>query len=59
MQLPQKQHNLSEESRPSFCAGRKFGDVEQGLLWSVLQEEPQCPSRGLLDKAAAQQNFSI
>jgi hypothetical protein len=51
MQLPLKQRNLYEESSPSFCAGRKLGDVEQALLWSLLQKDPQCPSRVLLDKA--------
>jgi hypothetical protein len=54
MQLPLKQRNLYEESSPSFCAGRKLGDVEQALLWSLLQKDPQCPSRVLLDKAADQ-----
>ena len=32
-------------SSPSFCAGRKLGDLEQALLWSLLQADPQCPSR--------------
>ena len=54
MQLPLQQRTLYEESSPSFCAGRKLGDVEQVLLWSLLQEEPQCPSRVLLDKASEQ-----
>src|SRR6266850_3679694 len=52
MPLALKQGNLTEVSRPSFCAGRKCGAVEQALLWSWLQEEPECPSRVLLDKAA-------
>src|SRR6516164_10246441 len=55
MPLTLKQGNLSEVSRPSFCAGRKFGEVEQALLWSLLQEEPECPSRVLLDKVAERQ----
>ena len=54
MQLPLKQRNLYEETSPSFCAGRKFDEVEQALLWRLLQQEPQCPSRVLLAKAAAQ-----
>jgi hypothetical protein len=54
MQLPLKQHSLYEESSPSFCAGRKLGDMEQALLWSLLQEDPQCPSRVLLNKATEQ-----
>jgi hypothetical protein len=52
MQLAQKQRNLDEVSRPSFCAGRKLGEVEQALLWALLQEDPACPSRVLLEKAA-------
>lgn len=54
MQLPLQQRTLYEESSPSFCAGRKLGDVEQALLWSLLQKEPQCPSRVLLEKAGEQ-----
>jgi hypothetical protein len=55
MQLAQKQRNLDEVSSPSFCAGRKLGEVEQVLLWSLLQEDVACPSRVLLDKAAQRQ----
>jgi len=55
MPLTLKQSNLTEVSSPSFCAGRKFGEVEQALLWSLLQEEPECPSRVLLDKVAERQ----
>ena len=29
MALPLKQCNLNEELSPSFCAGRKLGDVER------------------------------
>src|SRR6266446_112122 len=49
------QPNLNEGSSPPFCAGRKLGDVEQALLWTLLQEDPQCPSRVLLDKVAQRQ----
>ena len=55
MQLAQLQRNLDEVSRPSFCAGRKLGEVEQALLWRLLQEDPECPSRVLLDKVARRQ----
>jgi len=54
MQLPSHQRNLYETSSPSFCVGRKLGDVAQALLWRLLQEAPQCPSRVLVDKAAEQ-----
>jgi len=55
MQLAQKQGTLDEVSSPSFCPGRKLGEVEQALLWSLLQEDLACPSRVLLDKAAHRQ----
>lgn len=55
MPLTLKQGNLTEVSRPPLCAGRKFGDVAQALLWSWLQEEPECPSRVLLAKVAERQ----
>jgi hypothetical protein len=55
MLLALGQGNRDEESSPSFCAGRKLGELEQALLWSLLQEEPQCPSRVLLDKVARRQ----
>jgi len=55
MQCALNQRNLAEGSSPSFCAGRKLGVVEQALLWTLLQENPQCPSRVLLDKAAQRQ----
>ena len=52
MPLTQSQHTLDDDLRLDFSAGRKLGEVEQALLWSWLQEEPECPSRVLLDKAA-------
>src|SRR6516225_5068136 len=52
MPLTQSQHTLGDDLRPDFSAGRKLGEVAQALLWSWLQEEPECPSRVLLDKAA-------
>ncbi len=55
MHLARSQHNLPEEPRPAFSAGRKLSEMEQALLWSVLQEDPECPSRVLLDKAAHRQ----
>ena len=50
MQLIRSQRNLAEEPSPAFYPGRKLSEVEQALLWSVLQEDPECPSRVLLDK---------
>jgi hypothetical protein len=55
MPLALSQSNLNGGSSPSFCSGRKLSDLEQALLWSLLQEDPQCPSRLLLDEAARRQ----
>ena len=49
------QPTLVAPSSPSFCEGRKFSEVEQAVLWTLLQQDPQCTSRQLLAKAAAHQ----
>src|SRR6266581_3733544 len=46
---------LTEGSRPPFEAGRKLGVVEMALVWKVLHEDPQCPSRVVLEKVAQRQ----
>jgi hypothetical protein len=56
MQFALSQRNLDEGSSPSFCAGRKLGAGEQALLWTLLHEDPACPSRVLLDKVATLQS---
>jgi hypothetical protein len=55
MQLIRSQSTLADEPRPAFYPGRKLSDVEQALVWSVLQEDPECPSRVLLDKLSQRQ----
>ena len=55
MQLALSQRSLDESASPSFCAGRKLGEVEQALLWHLLYEDPSSPSRVLLDKVAHRQ----
>jgi len=54
MQLALSQRTLDEDASPSFCAGRKLGEVEQAFLWALLREDPACPSPVLLDKAMRQ-----
>lgn len=49
------QPTLAAPSSPSFCEGRKFSEVEQAVLWTLLQQDPQCASRDLLAKAAEHQ----
>jgi hypothetical protein len=52
MTLPPTQHKLNPPSSPSCGAGRKLGDIEKACLWDLLRDDPQCPSRCLLDKVA-------
>ena len=59
MQRALSQRNLDEGSSPSFCAGRKLGEVEQALLWSLLHEDPECPSRVLLGKVVQQRPMTV
>ena len=54
MQLALEQHPLKEASSPSLCPGRPLGALEQTLLFTVLRDDPQCPSRVRLEKAARQ-----
>jgi hypothetical protein len=49
------QPTLAAQSSPSFCEGRTFSEVEQAVLWTLLQQAPQCTSRDLLAKAAEHQ----
>jgi hypothetical protein len=56
MQFALRQRHLAEGSRPSFCAGRKLGAGEQALLWTLLHEDPACPSRVLRDQVATLQS---
>ena len=55
MQFAPSQRHLDADSSPSFCAGRKLGAVEQALLWTLLHEDPECPSRVLLDQVTQRQ----
>ncbi|MCP4109779.1 MAG: hypothetical protein GY749_30395 [Desulfobacteraceae bacterium] len=42
----------ASDSGPEFCAGRKITGIHKGVLWELLQETPECPSRILLNLAA-------
>ena len=55
MSVAQSQPTLALQPSPSFCDGQKFSEVEQAVLWTLLQQDSQCTSRGLLTKAAQQQ----
>src|SRR5437764_13729734 len=49
------QHTLAEGSRPPFEAGRKLGAVAMALVWQLLHEHRECPSRVVLDKVTQRQ----
>ena len=55
MHLAPSQRNLTEDVSPAFSAGRKLSEIAQALLWTILQEDPGCQSRVLLDKVAHRQ----
>ena len=52
MPLAPSQHKLAEDSHPPFSEGTKIGAMEKALLWTLLHEDPACPSRVLLAKVA-------
>ena len=55
MALTLSQRTLTEDGSTPFDAGRKLGTVEMALVWKVLQEDRQCPSRVVLEKVAQRQ----
>ena len=57
MYLAPSQESLVELSRPSFDAGRKLSEIDTALLWQLLNEAPECPSRELLAKVAQRQRL--
>jgi hypothetical protein len=52
MPLAPSQHKLAEDARPPFSGGTKIGAMAKALLWQLLHEDPECPSRVLLAKVA-------
>jgi hypothetical protein len=55
MPLAQSKRTRVEDSCPLYDTGRKIGTAEMALVWTLLHEEPACPSRVLLDKSAQRQ----
>src|SRR5882724_7804012 len=55
MSVALRQPTLASAPSPSFCDGRKFAEVEQALLWTVLQQDLHGTSRDVLAKAAQHQ----
>jgi hypothetical protein len=50
MSLALSQPKLNPPASPPFCAGRKLRDVEKVLIWQALHDNPQCPSRLVLNQ---------
>ena len=43
MHLARGKRTLTEDASPAFSAGRKLSEIEQALLWTLLQEDPRVP----------------
>ena len=52
MHITPRKRTPTEEVHPPFCAGRKLSDIDKALLWKLLHDDPECPTRALLDKVA-------
>ena len=57
MYLAPSKEGLAERSHPSFDAGRKLSEIDKALLWQLLNEAPECPSRELLAQVAQRQGL--
>jgi hypothetical protein len=55
MHLAPSKCTLTEDAHPPFGVGRKLSDIDKALLWQLLHEDPECPTRVLLDKVADMQ----
>jgi hypothetical protein len=55
MHIAPSKRTPTEDAHPPFCAGRKLSDIDKALLWKLLHEDPECPTRALLDKVAHMQ----
>ena len=49
------QRSPVDDTRPEFCAGRKVTETHKALLWQLLNDDPNCPSRMVLDAVAETQ----
>ena len=55
MSLALRKPTLTEASSLPLEVGRKLGAVALAVVWQVLHENPQCPSRVVLDKVVQRQ----
>ena len=49
------QSNPVDDASPEFCAGRKVTETHKALLWTLLNDDPNCPSRLVLHVIAETQ----
>jgi len=53
--MPITQSNPVDDSSPAWCAGRKVTETHKALLWQLLNDDPNCPSRLVLHAIAETQ----
>jgi hypothetical protein len=53
--MPITQRNSVDDTRPELCAGRKMTETHKALLWQLLNDDPNCPSRMVLHAIAETQ----
>jgi hypothetical protein len=53
--MPIPQRTPVDDTRPAFWAGRKVTETHKALLWQVLNDDPHCPSRTVLQAIAETQ----
>jgi len=50
--MQRTQRNPVDDASPAFWAGRKVAETHKALLWQLLHDDPNCPSRIVLHALA-------
>jgi hypothetical protein len=53
--MPITQRKPVDDAPRGFCAGRKVTETHKALLWQLLNDDPNCPSRMVLHAIAETQ----
>ena len=53
--MPRTQSTPVDDASPEFCAGRKVTETHKALLWTLLNDDSNCPSRLVLHAIAETQ----
>jgi hypothetical protein len=53
--MPRPQSNSVDDAGPALCAGSKVTETHKALLWQLLNDDPHCPSRLVLQAIAETQ----